>query len=86
MNKIYFTISFSLSVSSEECARKFSIPENCKDGFEKMVEEIGKMPQVCQKWGIANIDFYDEDKLRKFRCVIGNDKSTINFIILSISI
>ena len=72
-------------VPSDECSRKFSIPEPCRDSFEKMVEELRKMTPACQIWGYLNVDFSEHlFRLLKFRCIIGNEKNTIIIIIITI--
>ena len=58
----------------------------CRHGFENMVEEISKMASSCRDWVYDNVDYNDPILLAQLRCIIGNERSTVIFITLSISL
>ena len=77
-----------LLVSRAKCSRKFRrVVEKCsKDGFENIVEEISNMTSSCRDWVYDNADDIDPILSEQFRCIIGNERNTIIFITLSISL
>ena len=62
-----------LSVSPSECARKQGVTGNCKNDFMKLVKMSGKLEEVCQEWGINNLNVDNVEELLKFTCIIGNE-------------
>ena len=62
-----------LSVSPSECARKQGVTGKCKKDFNRLVRMSLKMEEVCQEWGINNLNVDNVEELMKFMCIIGNE-------------